>query len=35
VACPECMISTEDMDIIQVIDEPEEVVRAIKKIVIL
>ncbi len=35
VACPECMISTEEMDIIQVIDEPEEIVRAIKKIVIL
>ena len=31
----ECMISPEDMDIIQVIDEPEEVVRAIKKIIIL
>ncbi|OGP49535.1 MAG: Rossman fold protein, TIGR00730 family [Deltaproteobacteria bacterium RBG_13_43_22] len=31
----EGMISPEDMDIIQVIDEPEEVVRAIKKIIIL
>jgi len=29
------MISPEDMDIIQVMDEPEEVVRAVKKIVIL
>ena len=29
------MISLEDMDIIQVIDEPEEVVKAIKKIIIL
>lgn len=35
VVCPDCMISTEDMDIFQVIDEPEEVVRAIKKIIIL
>jgi uncharacterized protein (TIGR00730 family) len=35
VVCPECMISIEDMDIIQTIDEPEEVVRAIKKIIIL
>lgn len=35
VACPESMISQEDLDIIQVIDEPEEVVRAIKKIIIL
>jgi uncharacterized protein (TIGR00730 family) len=33
--CQECMISIEDMDIIQVLDEPEEVVRAIKKIIIL
>jgi uncharacterized protein (TIGR00730 family) len=29
------MISPEDMDIIQVMDDPEEVVRAVKKIVIL
>jgi uncharacterized protein (TIGR00730 family) len=29
------MISPEDLDIIQVMDEPEEVVRAVKKIVIL
>ncbi len=35
VVCPECLISPEDMDIIQVIDEPEEVVRAIKRIIIL
>jgi uncharacterized protein (TIGR00730 family) len=35
VVCQECMISLEDMEIIQVIDEPEEVVRAIKKIIIL
>ncbi|MBI5603477.1 MAG: TIGR00730 family Rossman fold protein [Deltaproteobacteria bacterium] len=35
VVCPECLISPEDMDIIQVIDEPEEVVRAIRKIIIL
>jgi uncharacterized protein (TIGR00730 family) len=35
VVCPECLISPEDLDIIQVIDEPEEVVRAIKKIIIL
>jgi uncharacterized protein (TIGR00730 family) len=35
VVCTECLISPEDMDIIQVIDEPEEVVRAIKKIVVL
>ena len=34
-ACSEGMISPDDMDIIQVIDEPEEVVRAIKKIIIL
>jgi uncharacterized protein (TIGR00730 family) len=33
--CQECMISLEDMEIIQVIDDPEEVVRAIKKIIIL
>jgi uncharacterized protein (TIGR00730 family) len=33
--CQECMISMEDMNIIQVIDDPEEVVRAIKKIIIL
>jgi uncharacterized protein (TIGR00730 family) len=33
--CQECMISIEDMDIIQVLDDPEEVVRAIKKIIIL
>ncbi|MBI4763256.1 MAG: TIGR00730 family Rossman fold protein [Deltaproteobacteria bacterium] len=33
--CTECMISLEDMDIIKVIDEPEEVVRSIKKIIIL
>ncbi len=33
--CSECMISLEDMDIIQVIDQPEEVVKAIKKIIIL
>lgn len=35
VVCPECLISPEDMDIIQVIDEPEEVVRAIRRIIIL
>jgi uncharacterized protein (TIGR00730 family) len=35
VVCAECLISPEEMDIIQVIDEPEEVVRAIKKIVII
>jgi uncharacterized protein (TIGR00730 family) len=35
VVCQECMISMEDMNIIQVIDDPEEVVRAIKKIIIL
>ncbi len=35
VVCPECMISPEDMDLIQVIDEPEEVIKAIKKIIIL
>jgi uncharacterized protein (TIGR00730 family) len=35
VVCPECMISSEDMNIIQTIDDPEEVVRAIKKIIIL
>jgi uncharacterized protein (TIGR00730 family) len=35
VVCPECMISAEDMNIIQTIDDPEEVVRAIKKIIIL
>jgi uncharacterized protein (TIGR00730 family) len=35
VVCPDCMISPEDLDIIQVMDEPEEVVRAIKKIIIL
>ena len=35
VSCAECMISPEDLDIIQVLDEPEEVVQAIKKIVIL
>ncbi|MGC1402426.1 MAG: TIGR00730 family Rossman fold protein [Thermodesulfobacteriota bacterium] len=34
VVCPDCMISPGDMDIFQVIDEPEEVVRAIKKIII-
>jgi hypothetical protein len=33
VVCPECMIAADDMDIIQVIDEPEEVVRAIRKII--
>ena len=33
--CAECMISLEDMDIIQVMNDPEEVVRAIKKIIIL
>jgi uncharacterized protein (TIGR00730 family) len=33
--CPEGMISLEDMDLIQVIDGPEEVIRAIKKIIIL
>ncbi len=31
----EKMISPEDIDILQVIDEPEEVVRAVKKVVIL
>jgi uncharacterized protein (TIGR00730 family) len=35
VVCPECMIAPEDMDIFQVMDEPEEVIRAIKKIIIL
>jgi hypothetical protein len=35
VACSECMISPEDLDLIQVIDEPEEVIKAIKKIIIL
>ncbi len=35
VVCPDCMISPEDMDIFQVVDEPEEVVRAIKKIIII
>jgi uncharacterized protein (TIGR00730 family) len=35
VVCPDCMISSGDMDIFQVIDEPEEAVRAIKKIIIL
>jgi uncharacterized protein (TIGR00730 family) len=35
VVCPDCMISPGDMDIFQVIDEPEEVIRAIKKIIIL
>lgn len=35
VACPECMISQEDLDIIQVMDDPEEVVRTIKRIIIL
>jgi uncharacterized protein (TIGR00730 family) len=35
VVCPDCMISAEDLDIIQVIDDPEEVVRAIKKIIII
>ena len=34
-ACPECMIDADDMDIIQVIDEPEEVVRTIKKVIII
>lgn len=34
-ACPECMIGADDMDIIRVIDEPEEVVRTIKKVIIL
>jgi uncharacterized protein (TIGR00730 family) len=34
-ACPECMIDVDDMNIIQVIDEPEEVVRTIKRIIIL
>ncbi|MEW6186855.1 MAG: TIGR00730 family Rossman fold protein [Thermodesulfobacteriota bacterium] len=33
--CHEGMISPEDMDLIQVIDGPEEVMRAIKKIIIL
>ncbi len=33
--CAGNMISPEDMDIIQVIDEPEEVVKAIKRIIIL
>ncbi len=33
--CPEGMIDPEDMNIIQVIDDPEEVVRTIKKIIIL
>ena len=31
----EKMISPEDIDILQVIDEPEEVVKAVKKVVIL
>ncbi len=35
VVCSEGKISPDDMDIIQVIDEPEEVVRAIKKIIII
>jgi uncharacterized protein (TIGR00730 family) len=35
VVCPDCMIAPEDMDIFQVVDEPEEVVRAIKKIIII
>ncbi|MGA3085650.1 MAG: TIGR00730 family Rossman fold protein [Thermodesulfobacteriota bacterium] len=35
VVCAECMLFPEDMDIIQVMDEPEEIVRAIKKIIIL
>lgn len=35
VVCPDGLISSEDLNIIQVIDEPEEVVRAIKKIIIL
>jgi hypothetical protein len=35
VVCPECMISPEDMDLLQVMDEPEEVIKAIKKIIIL
>ena len=34
-ACPECMIDADDMDIIRVIDEPEEVVRTIKKVIII
>lgn len=34
-ACPKCMISPEDLDIIQVIDEPFEIVRAIKRVIIL
>ncbi|MDO8786146.1 MAG: TIGR00730 family Rossman fold protein [Syntrophales bacterium] len=34
-ACPGGMISPADMDIIQVIDEPEKIVQAIKKIIIL
>ena len=34
-ACPECMIDADDLDIISVIDEPEEVVRTIKKVIIL
>jgi uncharacterized protein (TIGR00730 family) len=35
VVCANCLISPEDMNIIQVIDEPEEVVRAIKKVIII
>ncbi|MFA4916726.1 MAG: TIGR00730 family Rossman fold protein [Syntrophales bacterium] len=34
-ACEKCMISPEDMNIFQVLDEPEEVVKVIKRIVIL
>jgi uncharacterized protein (TIGR00730 family) len=35
VVCSECMISPEDMDLLQVMDEPEEVIKAIKRIIIL
>ncbi len=35
VVCPDGLISSADLDIFQVMDEPEEVVRAIKKIIIL
>ena len=35
VVCPDCMISQEEMEIFQVVDEPEEAVRAIKKVIIL
>jgi predicted Rossmann-fold nucleotide-binding protein len=29
------MISPEDMDILQIVDEPEEVVKAVKKVLVL